>query len=128
MSRRLLLDTHVLLWALSAPRHLPSAVAAKIKDPETDVYLSAVATWEIAIKSAFGKIKADLATIVTAARDAELDELPISIAHTQRLQALPPHHRDPFDRLLVAQALEEGLTIVTHDRALAAYGAPTLWA
>lgn len=127
MSRRLLLDTHALIWALSAPRRLPAPVAKVIRDPETDVYVSAASTWEIAIKSVFGKIDADLAAIVSAARAADFDELAITIAHTERVRALPVLHRDPFDRLLVAQALEERLTIVTHDRLVAAYAVARLW-
>ncbi len=127
MNRALLLDTHALIWALSTPRRLPARVAAAIRDPDTDVYVSAVSTWEIAIKSVLGKIDADLTAIVGAARAAYFDELPITITHTERLRALPPHHRDPFDRLLVAQALEERLTIVTHDRLIAAYAVARLW-
>jgi PIN domain nuclease of toxin-antitoxin system len=127
VNRPLLLDTHALVWALSAPRRLPAQVAALIRDPQTDVYVSAASTWEIAIKSALGKINADLAAIVGAARAAAFEELPITIAHTERLHALPAHHRDPFDRLLVAQALEERLTIVTHDRLIAAYSVSRLW-
>jgi len=128
LNRPLLLDTHALIWALSAPRRLPAEVAAAIRDPDTDVYISAVSTWEIAIKSALGKINANLAAIVSAARGAHFDELPITIAHTERVCALPAHHRDPFDRLLIAQALEERLTIVTHDRLIAAYSVARLWA
>lgn len=127
MSPRLLLDTHALIWALGAPRRLPAEVAAAIRDPESDVYVSAASTWEVAIKSALGKVEADLGAIVAAMAEADLEELPITIGHTQRLRALPPHHRDPFDRLLIAQALEERLTIVTHDRLFAAYRVATLW-
>jgi PIN domain nuclease of toxin-antitoxin system len=123
----LLLDTRVLIWALSAPRRLPTRVAALIRDPDTDVYMSAASTWEIAIKSTLGKIDADLAAVVRAARAADFDELPVTIAHTERLRDLPAHHRDPFDRLLVAQALEERLTLVTQDRFIAAYSVAHLW-
>ena len=124
---RLLLDTHALIWALAQPRRLPARVAASVRDPENSVCLSAASTWEIAIKSTLGKISADVDEIVRAARDAGFDELPISVAHTIRVRQLPLHHRDPFDRVLVAQAIEEGLTVVTHDVAFRAYGAPTLW-
>jgi PIN domain nuclease of toxin-antitoxin system len=127
VSQPLLLDTHALIWALSTPRRLPARVAAALRDPDTDVYVSAVSTWEIAIKSALGKIDADVPAIVSAARAADFDELPVTIAHTARLCVLPAHHRDPFDRLLVAQALEEHLTIVTHDRLIAAYSVARLW-
>ena len=127
MSQRLLLDTHTLVWALSAPRRLPARAAASIRDPDNDVFVSAVSTWEIAIKSVLGKIRADLAVIVRGAREADFEELPVTVSHTLQLRALPPHHRDPFDRLLVAQAIEERLTIVSQDRVIAAYPVPMLW-
>ncbi len=127
MTARLLLDTHALIWALSSPRRLPARVAKSIRDPETDVYVSAVSTWEIAIKASLKKIDADVAAVVRAMRAASLEELPIAIAHTVRLRALPDHHRDPFDRLLVAQAVEERLTIVTHDPLIARYDVPRFW-
>ncbi len=127
MSRRLLLDTHALVWALSAPRRLPTRVAKIVRDAENDVYVSAVGTWEIAIKSALGKIDADVAAMADGARDADFEELPVTIAHTVHLRTLPSHHRDPFDRLLVAQALVEHLTIVTHDPVIARYSVPVFW-
>jgi PIN domain nuclease of toxin-antitoxin system len=87
---RLLLDTHALVWALSGPRRLPARAAKSIRDPETDVYVSAVSTWEIAIKSALRKIDADVAAVVRAMREADFEELPLAIAHTVRLRSLPP--------------------------------------
>lgn len=125
--RGLLLDTHALIWALGAPTRLPVPVARAIRDSATDVYVSSVSTWEIAIKAALGKIDADVGTIAAAAAAAQFDELPITVAHTLRLGVLPPHHRDPFDRLLVAQAIEERLSIVTHDTAIAQYPVAILW-
>jgi len=98
-----------------------------VRDPRNAVYVSAASTWEIAIKAALGKIRTNLPALAAAVHATGFDELAVSIPHTLRLQALPPHHRDPFDRILVAQALEEGLTIVTHDPAFASYPAPTLW-
>jgi PIN domain nuclease of toxin-antitoxin system len=127
VSGRLLLDTHALIWALSWPRRLPSHVMKSIRHPETDVYVSAVSTWEIAIKAALRKIDADVAVVVRAMREAPFEELPVTIAHTVRLHTLPAHHRDPFDRLLVAQAVEERLTIVTHDPLIARYDVPRFW-
>ena len=127
MSRRLLLDTYALIWALSSPSRLPARVARMLRDPENDVYASAVATWEIAIKSALGKIETDVAAVARAAREADFEELPVTLAHTARLTTLPQHHRDPFDRLLVAQAIEEDLTLVTHDPAIGRYPVPVLW-
>ena len=128
MSQRVLLDTHALIWALSSPRRLPTRVAKILRDPDTDVYVSSVATWEIAIKSALGKIDADVAAIARGARDADFEELPVSIPHTLRLLGLPKHHRDPFARLLVAQALEEQLVLVSHDPVLGRYPVSVLWA
>jgi len=123
----LLLDTHALIWALAQPRHLPVSAATAIRDSANSVAVSAASTWEIAIKAALGKIAADLEEIVRAVRTLGFGELAVTVAHTTRLRQLPPHHRDPFDRILVAQALEDGFTIVTHDRAFAAYAAPILW-
>ena len=127
MSQRVLLDTHALIWALSNPRRLPTRVAKTLRDPDTDVYVSSVATWEIAIKSALGKIDADVSAIARGARGADFEELTVSIPHTIRLLGLPNFHRDPFDRLLIAQALEEHLTIVTHDAIIGHYPVPVLW-
>jgi PIN domain nuclease of toxin-antitoxin system len=125
---RLLLDTHALIWALSGPRHLPALVKARVSDPDSQVWVSAVSTWEIAIKSALGKITVDIGVLAEAIPEAGFEELRVSIAHTLCVRTLPAHHRDPFDRLLIAQAIEEGLTVVTHDPAFARYPAPTLWA
>ena len=127
MSLRLLLDTHALIWALSGPRRLPPRVASEVRNPENEVYLSPVGTWEIAIKAALGKIDVDVATVAAGAHDAGFEELAVTIAHTIQLSTLPAHHRDPFDRLLVAQAMVERLTIVTHDPLLARYSPPILW-
>ena len=123
---RLLLDTHVLLWALGQPAKLPPAVRASLTDPENDVYVSAASTWEIAVKSALGKLHADLGEVARAAAATGFAELPVKVSHTVRLSGLPLHHRDTFDRVLVAQAAEEGLTLVTRDEALARYGVAVL--
>jgi PIN domain nuclease of toxin-antitoxin system len=127
VSQRLLLDTHALLWALSNPRRLPARLTKVLRDPESDVYVSSVATWEIAIKSDLGRIDVDAAAVARAAREADFDELPVTISHTLRLLDLPDHHRDPFDRLLIAQALEERMTIVTHDPLIRRYPVSLLW-
>ena len=127
MTTRLLLDTHALIWVLSNPRRLPARVAESIRDSETDVYVSAASTWEIAIKAALRKIDANVGDVVRAVRAVSFDELPVTIAHTVRLGTLPHHHRDPFDRLLVATALVEGLTLVSADAAFDSYGISRLW-
>ncbi len=123
----LLLDTHVLLWALASPRRLPLRASAAIRDPANRVFFSAASTWEIAIKASLGKLVADVRDVARAASGADFDELPITVAHSLRVRDLPPHHRDPFDRILVAQAWEEGLTVVTRDPALQAYSVPILF-
>jgi PIN domain nuclease of toxin-antitoxin system len=125
---RLLLDTHALLWALSAPSRLPVRTAAALRDPSNDVFVSAASAWEIAIKAALGKLSADVDEIVRTSLEVGFEELAVTLAHARRVHSLPPRHRDPFDRMLVAQALEDGLTVVTHDAMVIAYGAPSLWA
>ncbi len=124
---RFLLDTHALLWALSAPARLPSSTVASIRDPSNAVYVSAASVWEIAIKTALGKLTAHADEIVRSVVEVGFEELPVTMIHARRVFALPLHHRDPFDRMLVAQALEEGLTIVTRDPSFAAYQVPTAW-
>lgn len=115
---RLLLDTRVFLWAAGAPEELSSAARAAIADSTNDVYVSAAVAWEIAIKAALGKltVPSDPVTWLPA-RIRALGFQPLSIApeHALAAGALPNHHRDPFDRLLVAQALLEGLHLVTRD-------------
>jgi PIN domain nuclease of toxin-antitoxin system len=125
---RLLLDTHTLLWALGAPARLPHVAAQAIGDAGNEVFVSAASVWEIAIKSALGKVSADIDEVVESFEEAGFDELDVSVAHARRVRRLPAHHRDPFDRMFVAQSLEEGLVLVTRDPAFTAYKVPTLWA
>ncbi|MDG9676249.1 type II toxin-antitoxin system VapC family toxin [Micromonospora sp. DH14] len=121
---RLLLDTHVVLWWLTDDPGLATDVKDRI-DAEPDVYLSPVTLWEVAIKQSLGKLAgpADLAERI---RDAELRELPILHDHAIAAGRLPTIHRDPFDRMLVAQALHEGLTLVTRDDRIQKYDVPIL--
>jgi PIN domain nuclease of toxin-antitoxin system len=123
----LLLDTHALIWALSAPDKLPKKVSHRLSNPSTLVYASAACTWEIAIKSALGKLDADLDEIIEGVQETGFARLSISMDHTRRLCELPAHHRDPFDRIIVAQAMEEGLTVVTHDPMIGRYPVSVLW-
>ena len=122
---RLLLDTHVVLWWQTDDRRLGREARKAIATADI-VWVSAVSGWEASIKAARGRLRLDEKFQLLIAAD-DFTELPVSLAHTERLRDLPPHHDDPFDRLLVAQAMVEKATLVTHDRALESYGAPVLW-
>lgn len=122
---RLLLDTHVVLWWQIDDRRLGREARKAIATADI-VWVSAVSGWEASIKTALGRLRLDEKFRLLVAAD-DFTELPVSLAHTERLLALPPHHGDPFDRMLVAQALVEKATLVSHDRAIEPYGAPVIW-
>ncbi|MEX2048861.1 MAG: type II toxin-antitoxin system VapC family toxin [Gemmatimonadota bacterium] len=115
---RLLLDTHVLIWWDEGATLAPEAGEA-IRTAE-QVYVSAASGWEVAIKASLGKLDSDR-PVSDAVTESGFEELPVRLAHAELVRWLPKHHRDPFDRLLVAQAVSEGLTLVTRDRAFDAY-------
>jgi PIN domain nuclease of toxin-antitoxin system len=117
---RVLLDTHLLLWALGSPLKL-SADTRKLVDT-SEVYVSAASIWEISIKAATGKLKADAAEILAAIQPAGLSLLAITGDHAARVARLPAHHKDPFDRILVAQAFTEPMILLTNDKGLEPYG------
>jgi PIN domain nuclease of toxin-antitoxin system len=123
---RLLVDTHALLWWLTDDPGLSKTAREALADPANDVLVSTASVWEIAIKRTLGKLTApdDLPDHVEA---AGFDWLPIGAEHAWRVRELPPHHRDPFDRLLVAQCLTEGMPIVSGDARFGAYGVETRW-
>jgi PIN domain nuclease of toxin-antitoxin system len=120
---RLLLDTHVLLWALIEPARLNPDARATLENPEHAVFFSAASVWEMAIKAALGRADFQVApeVIVEAAQASGFIELPVRSAAALKVAALPHHHRDPFDRLLVAQAMTEPMALYTADAQLAAY-------
>jgi PIN domain nuclease of toxin-antitoxin system len=122
---RLLLDTHVLLWWLSDNRRLGATARAAVGDPDNDVYVSAATVWECALKRALGKLTVpdDLSGEI---QRSGFDALPIGSRHAEAAGALPRHHDDPFDRMLVAQAMEEGLTLTSADPRFGAYDVPML--
>jgi PIN domain nuclease of toxin-antitoxin system len=120
---RLLLDTHILLWALIEPRKLDPKTRAILEDPEHEVLFSVASIWEMVIKVALGRadFRVSPDAIVAAARASGFVELPVLSAAALRVAALPHHHRDPFDRLLVAQAMTEPAMLYTADAQLEAY-------
>ncbi len=117
---RLLLDTHLLLWALSQPRKLTAAARKQIDASE--VYASAASIWEISVKSALGKLAANPRDILAGIEPAGFSLLAISGEHAAKVVELPPLHKDPFDRLLVAQSMVEPMLLLTNDEALRDYG------
>ncbi|RJQ46661.1 MAG: type II toxin-antitoxin system VapC family toxin [Gammaproteobacteria bacterium] len=119
---RVLLDTHVLLWWLKADKRLSKEAEAIIKDPSNAIFVSAASVWEIAIKAALGQIEVDPAAVTEAIAPSGFTELPVTGKHAAEISKLPPHHRDPFDRMLVAQSLLEPMRLLTSDRTLAQYG------
>ena len=126
----LLLDTCAFLWVLSGDRSLPPGIADMVRNPDNDVFLSAASAWEIAVKYAAGKLKLPEhpARFVPAMR-AERGITSLAIDEEAALHAsrLPSLHRDPFDRLIVSQAIVHGMTILTPDPVMARYPARTLW-
>jgi PIN domain nuclease of toxin-antitoxin system len=124
--RRLLVDTHALLWWLADDGGLSSAAREALADPASEALVSAATIWEIAIKNALGRliVPADLPDVVA---EQGFISLPVDAAHTWRVRTLPPHHRDPFDRLLIAQAQVERLTLVTADARFADYEVDICW-
>jgi len=122
---RLLLDTHVLLWWLADDPALSPDVRKQIASHQNLVYVSAVSVWEIVVKQALGKL-AIAKDWADALEEDGFRRLPVTWEHALRVGQLPDVHRDPFDRLLVAQAAGEDLVLVTHDRLLEGYGVPLL--
>ena len=121
---RLLLDTHVLLWWLMNDFALAALARSAISEA-VRAYVSAATVWEIAIKQSSGKLDAP-ADLLRQLEHHRFEQLPISLNHAYAVGSLPRHHNDPFDRILVAQAAAEGLTIVTRDPRISQYGVPTL--
>ena len=124
----LLLDTPVLLWAAGSPSKLPVRARAMLEIEEHRLFFSAVNLWEVAIKNSLGRadFKADPHVLRRGLIDNGWEELAITSLHAVEVSHLPPLHRDPFDRMLVAQARSEGVTLLTADKAVAAYGDPVI--
>ena len=121
---KVLLDTHVWLWMWGEPERLHNEARTIVEDPTTDLHVSAVSAWEIATKVSAGRLRLPStpeAWLSDRRHRRDVTELPISFEHAIRAAGLPPHHRDPFDRMLVAQAQIEGLALMTADLRLAGY-------
>jgi PIN domain nuclease of toxin-antitoxin system len=119
---RILLDTHIFVWWLENDRKFPKAADPLILDHANEIYFSAGSVWKIVIKASLGQIQVDPALVVAAIPKSGFQELPVTSRHAIEVGTLPNHHRDPFDRLLVAQSRIEPMHLLTHDRQLAAYG------
>ena len=126
---RFLLDTHVLIWNLSRPEALSKKTLALIDDPVYDKFISLASLWEMSIKVSLGKLKLSQPTsqIISDCFDAGLKLLPITLEHTQTVENLPWPHRDPFDRMLIAQAQHEKLAIITQDVKFRDYQVEIIW-
>lgn len=128
---KLLVDTHCWLWQLASPERLRAEIIELLCSAENEVHLSAVSAWEIVIKHGIGKLtlpEPPERYIPSRLSSQGHVLLPMDLRHVVRLAALPLHHRDPFDRMLVAQALAEDMPIVTADRLVTRYGANVIWA
>ena len=127
---RYLLDTHVLLWGLADDPRLSKRVRTLLLDDENTLYFSAASTWELAVKCSLGRLRfsAPLETYLPSKLASEgIEPLSVSTEHAARTERLPWHHRDPFDRLLIAQAQIESLDLVSSDKALRGYDVKLVW-
>ncbi len=122
---KLLLDTHVFLWWRSNDPLLQGAAKSAIASADV-VFVSAATAWEAAIKAALGRLELP-DSVESGVEDSGFEKLPITFSHAETAAALPAHHHDPFNRMLVAQTVAERLTLVTHDRKLKTYDIPILW-
>lgn len=126
MTGHYLIGTHALLWAADATDRLSENARKLLSSPEARIHVSMASLWEIAIKQSIGKL--DLADdFFRSVFESGYLKLPVEVPHLERYLELPLHHRDPFDRLLIAQAKVEGLVIISQDTAFLDYGAEVLW-
>jgi PIN domain nuclease of toxin-antitoxin system len=124
-----LLDTHAFLWLATDDPQLPSTARAIFIDSEQDCFLSAASIWEMAIKSSLGKLvlATSLSHLVRGGLERGLRLLDVTASHAYLIEHLPFHHRDPFDRILIAQALHEGMNLISRDGQLDAYAVTRIW-
>ena len=127
---KLLVDTHTLLWAIDSPERLGNRAREALTDPRNRISFSTVSLWEIAIKVSVGRLdlRADWPDLIESARrHLRASWLFLEPGHCHKVGDLPWHHRDPFDRMLVAQAIAEGMTLISRDRSMPRYAVRVLW-
>ncbi len=127
---KLLLDTHVFLWLIADDRRLSTTAKRVILDSDSELLLSTASVWEVLLKVQIGKLPLPTPVGIFLQRqftDNAITSLPLTLEHVLRLENLPMHHRDPFDRILIAQAIAESVPIVTADRQFAKYDVETIW-
>ena len=126
---RYLIDTHILIWALTGEKKFSKKVQQILTDKKNEIVVSVVSEWEIAIKMSVGKLKlaTDIRTFISQIEEDSFGNLAIGRAHLFEYINLPLHHRDPFDRLLIAQAKQEQMTLITADKVFQLYDVPVIW-
>ncbi len=127
---KLLLDTNALLWAMLTPEDLSATATKLLSDPANELFVSVASLWEITIKVGIGKLSipnSDIEEVISNLAAFGIHVLPIRAADLKALQALPLHHKDPFDRIIVAQAQVEDIPVITTDEKIRQYGLPVLW-
>ena len=122
---RLLLDTHVILWSFTDPQRLSKRTREVVEDPRSEVFFSSISGWEIAVKHALGKLQAP-DNLEASIKKQGFTSLSLTFRHAEQAGTLPPHHGDPFDRMLVAQAQIEELIVVTSNRQISRYNVRTM--
>jgi PIN domain nuclease of toxin-antitoxin system len=119
---RILLDTHILLWWLKDDKRLPDDAVNIIGNAANDIFMSTVNAWEIAIKKSLGRIQIDMDEFLESIKNSGIGVLNITVNHACQISNLPDHHKDPFDRMLIAQSIVEPMRLLTHDDTLIQYG------
>ena len=124
---RFLLDTHVLLWITGDPERIPIGLIATLEHADSKTFVSVASIWEVAIKIGQGKIRLSVEELLEELKKQPFEILPIEVRHVQGLTGLAPFHKDPFDRLLISQALTDDLVLVSVDRQFSQYGVRLFW-
>ena len=130
MKQKILLDTQAFIFALTSPEILTTKIKKLISNQENELYLSIASIWEMTIKSSLGKLKLDLSIkdlVQTSVKETGLEILPIKAEHAYHVETLPFHHKDPFDRMIIAQCIVEKISVISSDAAFDAYDLKRLW-